>query len=131
MEKCCHATSRPLSGVSSIQMTNAEKTGDLTHQITGNGSMNTTSVSIFGLGYVGAVTAACLAERGFRIVGVDVNRSKVEMINAGKTPIVEETIGDIIRETVATKQLTACDDVAQASLRRTRLCVCVGTPSPT
>lgn len=89
----------------------------------------TTSVSIFGLGYVGAVTAACLAERGFRIIGVDVNHAKVDMINAGQTPIVEEKIGDIIRETVASKSLTACDDVAAAIADTDASLVCVGTPS--
>ena len=55
-----------------------------------------TSVSILGLGYVGAVTAACLADRGFRVLGVDVNRQKVDMINQGSTPIVEEKIGSLI-----------------------------------
>ena len=89
----------------------------------------TTSISIFGLGYVGAVTAACLAEHGFRVVGVDVNPSKVEMINAGQTPIVEEKIGDIVRQTVADKQLTASSNVAEAIANTDCSLVCVGTPS--
>ena len=89
----------------------------------------TKSVSIFGLGYVGAVTAACLAERGFRVVGVDVSQSKVDMINAGQTPIVEEKIGDIIRETVDSKQLTASTDLEHAIASTDASLVCVGTPS--
>ena len=86
-------------------------------------------VSIFGLGYVGAVTAACLAERGFRVVGVDVSPTKVDLINSGKTPIVEEAIGDIVRKVVESKQLTATSDVEQAVLDTDVSLVCVGTPS--
>ena len=92
-------------------------------------ALATTSVSIFGLGYVGAVTAACLAERGFRIVGVDVNRAKVDMINAGQTPIVEEKIGDVVRQAVDSEHLTATDDVQAAVLSTDASLVCVGTPS--
>ena len=87
------------------------------------------SVSIFGLGYVGAVTAACLAERGFRVVGVDVNPGKVDMINQGQTPIVEERIGDIVREVVEAKKLTATGSVADAIASTNASLVCVGTPS--
>lgn len=86
-------------------------------------------ISIFGLGYVGAVTAACLAERGFRVLGVDVNPAKVEMINAGVTPIVEERIGDIIRDVVDDHRLTATVDVQQAIAETNTSLICVGTPS--
>ena len=86
-------------------------------------------ISIFGLGYVGAVTAACLAERGFRVLGVDVNPSKVEMINAGVTPIVEEKIGDIIKDVVQDNRLTATVDVQQAIAETNSSLICVGTPS--
>lgn len=86
-------------------------------------------ISIFGLGYVGAVTAACLAERGFRVLGVDVNPSKVEMINAGVTPIVEERIGDIIKDVVQDNRLTATVDVQQAIAETNSSLICVGTPS--
>lgn len=88
-----------------------------------------TNISIFGLGYVGAVTAACLAEHGFRVLGVDVNPSKVEMINRGHTPIVEEAIGDIVARTVAAQQLSATTDVAEAIAATDASLVCVGTPS--
>lgn len=86
-------------------------------------------ISIFGLGYVGAVTAACLAERGFRVLGVDVNPAKVEMINAGVTPIVEEKIGDIIKDVVHDNRLTATVDVQQAIAETNSSLICVGTPS--
>ncbi len=109
--------------MSKLEQTNASA------ESSANTETSTTSVSIFGLGYVGAVTAACLAERGFRVVGVDVNQSKVDMINQGVTPIVEERIGDIVRDVVAAKQLTACTDVAEAIATTDASLVCVGTPS--
>ena len=87
------------------------------------------SISVFGLGYVGAVTAACLADRGFRVVGVDVNPAKVDMINRGQTPIVEEKIGDVVKKTVESGRLTASDDVAQAITETNASLICVGTPS--
>ena len=87
------------------------------------------SISIFGLGYVGAVTAACLAERGFKVVGVDVNPDKVGMINAGQTPIVEEKIGDLVKEVVAAKRLQATTSVEDAVANTQASLVCVGTPS--
>ena len=86
-------------------------------------------VSIFGLGYVGAVTAACLAERGFRVLGVDVNPAKVDMINDGQTPIVEEKIGDIVRDVVSSGKLTATTDVEAAIAESNTSLICVGTPS--
>lgn len=55
-------------------------------------------ISIFGMGYVGAVTAACLAKEGHMVTGVDVSKDKVEQIMAGKSPIVEEKIGEILAE---------------------------------
>ena len=75
------------------------------------------------------MTAACLAERGFRVHGVDVNQGKVDMINAGQTPIVEEKIGDIIRDVVASGKLTATTDVEAAIAETNTSLICVGTPS--
>ena len=61
-------------------------------------------ISIFGLGYVGAVSLACLARDGHRVTGVDVDQAKLDLISAGKTPVVEEgmvvgliSIGDIVK----------------------------------
>ena len=57
-------------------------------------------LSIFGLGYVGCVSAACFAKEGHTVIGVDVNANKVEMINAGDSPIVEAGIGPLLKEVV-------------------------------
>jgi GDP-mannose 6-dehydrogenase len=87
------------------------------------------SVSVFGLGYVGCVSAACLAREGHAVVGVDVSKSKVDMINAGTATIVEQGIGELVAEMVAAKQLMATTNVADAVKRTNISLVCVGTPS--
>ena len=86
-------------------------------------------VSIFGLGYVGTVSAGCLAKEGHEIIGVDPVKTKVQLINAGQSPIIERDIDEIITQAVKVGQLRATDDTAQA-IRDTELSfVCVGTPS--
>ena len=86
-------------------------------------------VSIFGLGYVGTVCAGCLAKEGHEIVGVDPVRTKVDLINFGKSPIIEADIDEIIAEAVKTGRLRATDNSREA-IRDTELSfVCVGTPS--
>ena len=86
-------------------------------------------VSIFGLGYVGTVCAGCLAKEGHEIVGVDPVRTKVDLINSGKSPIIEADVDEIIAEAVKTGRLRATDDSREA-IRDTELSfVCVGTPS--
>jgi len=86
-------------------------------------------ISVFGLGYVGTVTAACLAERGHEVWGVDVNGDKVAMVNAGKTPVVEPRVGAMIERARRINLLRATTDTAEA-IRATELSVvCVGTPS--
>jgi GDP-mannose 6-dehydrogenase len=86
-------------------------------------------VSILGLGYVGTVSAGCLAKEGHETIGVDPEKTKVQLINAGKSPIVEKDIDEIICEAVKTGRLRATDDTVQA-IRDTELSfVCVGTPS--
>jgi GDP-mannose 6-dehydrogenase len=87
------------------------------------------SVSVFGLGYVGSVSAACLASRGHRVVGVDVNTDKVEAFQQGMPPVVEEQIGDLIAEAVAAGALTVTTDPYAAVVRTDISFVCVGTPS--
>jgi GDP-mannose 6-dehydrogenase len=86
-------------------------------------------VSIFGLGYVGTVSAGCLAKEGHEIVGVDPVPTKVELINSGQSPIIEVEIGEIIASTVRLGSLRATGDVAQAIWDTELSFVCVGTPS--
>ena len=86
-------------------------------------------VSIFGLGYVGAVSAGCLARSGHQIIGVDPVATKVDHINAGESPIIEEGIGELIAEVVGSGQLRAVQDAAEAVAQTEISIVCVGTPS--
>ncbi|HEX8352271.1 MAG TPA: UDP-glucose/GDP-mannose dehydrogenase family protein [Pyrinomonadaceae bacterium] len=86
-------------------------------------------LSVFGLGYVGCVSAACFAREGHEVVGVDVNPTKVEIINSGRSPIVEAGIGELIAETVADGRLRATTDSAEAVAATEVSLVCVGTPS--
>nr|WP_169589117.1 nucleotide sugar dehydrogenase [Antrihabitans stalactiti] len=86
-------------------------------------------MSVFGLGYVGCVSAACFASRGHQVVGVDVNAQKVEFLRQGKAPVVEERIGELTAEVVESGQLTVSDDAASAVLATDISIVCVGTPS--
>ncbi len=86
-------------------------------------------VSIFGLGYVGAVSAGCFANDGHEVIGVDPVQTKVDLVNRGQSPIIEADIGEIISSTTRTGRLCATRDPAQA-IRETALTfVCVGTPS--
>ena len=86
-------------------------------------------ISIFGLGYVGTVSAGCLANDGHEVIGVDPVRTKVDLINSGKSPIIETDIDGIIESTVRASQLRATDDQAQAIHETELSFVCVGTPS--
>jgi len=86
-------------------------------------------ISIFGLGYVGTVSAGCLADDGHEVVGVDPLPTKVDLINRGQSPIIETDIGEIIAATVKAGRLRATSDPGQG-IRETELSfVCVGTPS--
>jgi GDP-mannose 6-dehydrogenase len=86
-------------------------------------------ISVFGLGYVGSVSAACLAAQGHQVVGVDVNRTKVDLMSQGKAPVVEERIGELTAEVVASGALRATTDVAEAIAASEISLICVGTPS--
>ena len=85
-------------------------------------------VSVFGLGYVGCVTSACLAKAGHEVVGVDLNRDKVEMISAARSPIVEPGLGDLLAEVVFSGRLRATDSTAEAVQATDLALICVGTP---
>jgi GDP-mannose 6-dehydrogenase len=87
------------------------------------------NISIFGLGYVGCVTAACLTHDGHRVIGVDVNPSKVDLINSGKSPLIEPGLEERIAAGVAAGQLSACVDVNDAVQITDLSLICVGTPS--
>ncbi len=86
-------------------------------------------ISIMGLGYVGAVSAGCLAEEGHEVIGVDPQQSKVDLINSGKTPIIEKDIGEMIERNVANGRLRATTDVQEAVRNTDVSLICVGTPS--
>jgi GDP-mannose 6-dehydrogenase len=86
-------------------------------------------VTVFGLGYVGTVSCACLCKDGFDVTGVDLNPTKVGLINAGKSPIVEELIGDMIATAVKAGRLRATTDAAEGGQTADVLMISVGTPS--
>ena len=87
------------------------------------------SISVFGLGYVGTVTAACLAHKGNHVIGVDLSPAKVEAMRAGRSPIVEPKVSDLISESHAAGHLHATSDSAHAVLNSEISFLCVGTPS--
>jgi len=86
-------------------------------------------IAIFGLGYVGCVSAACLARDGHEVVGVDVKAEKVAAINAGECPIIEPGLAELVRENVAAGRLRATTDTAAAVYGADLALICVGTPS--
>lgn len=86
-------------------------------------------ISIFGMGYVGCVSAACLARDGHDVIGVDLSPTKLELIRSGKAPIVEEGIQELTRQAVADGRLTVTDDAADAIAQSELTFICVGTPS--
>jgi len=89
----------------------------------------TLRISVFGLGYVGTVSAACFAADGNHVFGVDPVSDKVDLINQGLSPIVEAEIGGIIEETAQKGQLRATQDPIAAVQETDLSFVCVGTPS--
>ncbi len=86
-------------------------------------------ISVFGLGYVGVVSAACFARRGHQVIGVDPNEAKVELVNRGVAPLVEAGLSEILAEAVEQRRLRATPDPAEAVRSSDLSLVCVGTPS--
>lgn len=86
-------------------------------------------ISIFGMGYVGAVSAGCLAHDGHEVIGVDPNQTKVDLINQGQTPIIEKDIGEMVAKAVQAKLLFATTSVRDAVFGSDISLICVGTPS--
>jgi GDP-mannose 6-dehydrogenase len=87
------------------------------------------NISIFGLGYVGAVSLACLARDGHDVIGVDIDRSKLDLIASGKTPVVEEGMVELMQQVAASGRVQVTTDAEQAVLGSSISLVCVGTPS--
>ncbi len=86
-------------------------------------------ISIFGLGYVGAVSCGCLAKLGHQVIGVDVSDEKVQRILAGRAPVMEAGLNEMIQEAVAHGMLTATTDASVAVAQSEAALICVGTPS--
>lgn len=86
-------------------------------------------ICVLGLGYVGAVSAGLLAKEGHEVIGVDPERAKVDLINAGRSPIIEKDLSDILATEVAAGRLRASTTVEDAVRRSDLALVCVGTPS--
>lgn len=86
-------------------------------------------VVVVGLGYVGSVCSACLAERGHDVVGVDTSAFKVDCIRRGESPIVEKGLPELIGRAVKEGRLTATTRIADAMPGADIVLVCVGTPS--
>lgn len=86
-------------------------------------------VSIFGMGYVGAVSAACLAKLGHDVIGVDVDPRKLDMLRAGTSPIVEDDIDDLVKQGVESGRLRVSGDTAEAIAETDITLISVGTPS--
>jgi GDP-mannose 6-dehydrogenase len=87
------------------------------------------NVAVFGLGYVGSVTSACLARDGHHVIGVDVNRKKIAALREGKSPIIEPGMTELVADNVNAGRLEATDDAYRAVQQSELLIICVGTPS--
>jgi len=86
-------------------------------------------IAVFGLGYVGCVSAACFSQEGNDVIGVDVSSEKVDIINKGKSPIIEPGLDDSINEMVKKGKLRATTDYKEAVSNSDISLICVGTPS--
>ena len=86
-------------------------------------------VAVIGLGYVGSVSAACLANAGHRVLGADPNEAKVSPINDGRSPVTEQGLDELVSAEVAAGRLQATSDTAEAVAQAEISLVCVGTPS--
>jgi len=87
------------------------------------------AISVVGLGYVGAVSMACLSHIGFRMVGVDIAQGKVDLINSGRSPIVEERVGELLEEGVKGGLIAATENLVAAVLQTDVTLISVGTPT--
>ena len=86
-------------------------------------------ISIFGMGYVGAVSSACFTNDGHNVVGVDIDQVKVDLINSGNSPIIEKDLNEYINRAITSKKLTATKNIKEAIIQTDISIICVGTPS--
>jgi GDP-mannose 6-dehydrogenase len=86
-------------------------------------------VSVFGLGYVGSVSGACLAQMGHEVIGVDANPAKVAMVNEGRPPVIEEGLSELFTTVTQQQKLRATENWQDAVASTDLALVCVGTPS--
>lgn len=86
-------------------------------------------ISVFGLGYVGLISATCLAKEGHEVIGVEINPQKVRMINSGLSPVREKDIDQILREVIKKKRLRVITKAREAVMNSDLSFICVGTPS--
>ncbi len=86
-------------------------------------------ISIFGLGYVGAVSLGCLARDGHDVTGVDIDQVKLDLISSGKTPIIEDGMADLMANVASSGRVTVTQDVEEAIQNTEISFICVGTPS--
>jgi GDP-mannose 6-dehydrogenase len=93
------------------------------------GEIEKPNVSIFGMGYVGAVTAACLAAEGYHVIGVDPSTVKTDLIRQGLAPIIEKGLPELFRQAKDRGLLKATDNAREAILGTELSLICVGTPS--
>lgn len=98
-------------------------------QMDGTTAQSGTHVAVFGLGYVGCVTAACFADIGHRVTGVDKDSYKVEKVRRGEAPFFEPGLPEAVRKSVANGRLTATTSTAEALSDADIALLCVGTPS--
>ena len=87
------------------------------------------NIAVFGLGYVGCVTAACFAKLGHTVIGVDRDEHKVQDVNTGRAPFYEPGLEEIVKEAVASKLLSATPSTKDALRNADVALICVGTPS--
>jgi len=91
--------------------------------------MPSSSIAVFGLGYVGCVTAACLAETGHQVTGVDRDAHKVQNVREGRAPFYEPGLEEIVKSNAASGRLRACQTAAEGLEHASIALICVGTPS--
>ncbi|NQU11021.1 nucleotide sugar dehydrogenase [bacterium] len=87
------------------------------------------NVSVFGLGYVGSITAACLADKGHQVTGIEINPAKLALLQAGQSPLFEPGLADLLVRVHRQNRFTATADAAAAVARTAISFICVGTPS--